>query len=144
MEGMKGGLVRLRALLDDLTPSERKIGAYILEHPQETVQSSVAQLSERSGGSPAAIIRLCKSLGVAGFQELKLKIAGDLQTNDQYQYTEIRPQDSVESIIQHVSTNNIQSIKDTVYILDTRLVEQAVNLPHEAKRIFFTAWGRLI
>lgn len=49
MEGMKGGLVRLRALLDDLTPSERKIGAYILEHPQETVQSSVAQLSERSG-----------------------------------------------------------------------------------------------
>lgn len=49
MEGMKGGLVRLRALMDDLTPSERKIGAYILDHPQETVQSSVAQLSERSG-----------------------------------------------------------------------------------------------
>ena len=136
MEGMKGGLVRLRALLDDLTPSERKIGAYILEHPQETVQSSVAQLSERSGGSPAAIIRLCKSLGVNGFQELKLKIAGDLQTNEQYQYTEIRPKDSVESIIQHVSTNNIQSIKDTVHILDSKLVDQAVNMLDKANRIF--------
>lgn len=51
MESMKGGLVRLRALMDDLTPSERKIGAYILDHPQETVQSSVAQLSERSGAA---------------------------------------------------------------------------------------------
>lgn len=141
MEGMKGGLVRLRALLDDLTPSERKIGAYILEHPQETVQSSVAQLSERSGGSPAAIIRLCKSLGVTGFQELKLKIAGDLQTNEQYQYTEIRPKDSVESIISHVSTNNIQSIKDTVHILEPRLVDQAVNMLNEANRIFFYGVG---
>lgn len=139
MEGMKGGLVRLRALMDDLTPSERKIGAYILDHPQETVQSSVAQLSERSGGSPAAIIRLCKSLGVSGFQELKLKIAGDLQTGEQYHYTEIRPQDSMESIIQHVSANNIQSVKDTVHILDPRLVEQAVDALHRAKRIFSMA-----
>lgn len=50
----------------------------------------------------------------------------------------------MESIIQHVSSNNIQSVKDTVHILDPRLVEQAVNLLHDAKRIFSTAWGHPI
>lgn len=67
MEGMKGGLVRLRALMDDLTPSERKIGAYILDHPQETVQSSVAQLSERSGRQPSCHYPSLQITGCNGF-----------------------------------------------------------------------------
>lgn len=42
----------------------------------------------------------------------------------------------MESIIQHVSANNIQSVKDTVHILDPRLVEKAVDVLHRANRIF--------
>ncbi|RED64723.1 MurR/RpiR family transcriptional regulator [Cohnella lupini] len=139
---MEGGLVRLRAIVDHLTPSERKIALYILEHPERIVQASVAQLSEWSGGSTAAIIRLCKSMDVSGFQELKLKVAGDLHgTDTNYEYNEIRPHDSIQSIINSISSNYIQSIKDTVKILDVNLIEKAVEALLHANRIFFFGMG---
>ncbi|MCI3918828.1 MurR/RpiR family transcriptional regulator [Paenibacillus sp. TRM 82003] len=142
---MNGGLVRLREVIDQINPSERKVAAYILERPAELIELSVAQLSEASGASQAAIVRLCKSLGIKSYQELKLKVAGDLQEQAQAKtttgYQDIRPNDSIEAIIQNVSTNNIQSIRDTVKILDAGLVEQAVAALDGAKRIFFFGVG---
>lgn len=139
---MNGGLVRLREILDDLTPSERKVAEYIISYPHSILDMSVAQLSAESGGSQAAIIRLCKSMGVKGYPELKLKVAGDLNQNEErYEYREIRPGDSMEQIIQTVSANNIQSIRDTVTILDPKTVDLAVEALSQASRIFSTASG---
>jgi DNA-binding MurR/RpiR family transcriptional regulator len=138
---MEGGLIRLRAILNVLTPSERKIAQYIVDHPEQIVQASVAQLSEWSGGSSAAIIRLCKSLGVSGFQELKLKVAGDLIGQNKLEYNEIQPYDSMQSIINSVSANHIQSIEDTMKILDPELIEKAVEAILRANRVFFYGMG---
>jgi len=143
---LNGGLVRLREVIDQVNPSERKVAVYILEHPQDMISQSVAQLAANSGASQAAIVRLCKSLGVKSYQELKLKVAGDLQEQQHQQaseagYLDIQPNDSIESIIQNVSNNNIQSIRDTVKILDAEAVEQAVAALDGAKRIFFFGVG---
>ncbi|MFC5703209.1 MurR/RpiR family transcriptional regulator [Cohnella faecalis] len=138
---MNGGLVRLKEIWNEVTPSEKKVAQYILDYPEETIQLSVAELSARSGGSQAAIIRLCKSMGVKGYQELKLKVAGDLQSGEDSGYQEIRPMDSVENIVHYVSNNNIQSIRDTVKILDMEKMTQAIDVLHRAKRIFFFGLG---
>ncbi|MBB6672126.1 MurR/RpiR family transcriptional regulator [Cohnella nanjingensis] len=138
---MNGGLVRLREVLDQLTPSERKVAKFILEHPQSMIGLSVAQLADQSGGSQAAVIRLCKSMGFKGYQELMLKVAGDLQEGVGYGYQEIQPQDSIASIVQHVSNNNIQSIRDTLKILDVAMITKAIDALYRAERIFFYGVG---
>ena len=139
---MNGGLVRLREILDDITPSERKVAEFILQHPSDMIGLSIAELARQSGGSQAAVIRLCKSSGFKGYQELMLKVAGDLQDGKEPQgYQEIRPHDSVEAIIQNVSNNNIQSIRDTVKVLDTKMVELAIDAICRAERLFFFGLG---
>ncbi len=140
---MNGGLVRLREIIQTITPSERKVASYILEQPQRLVGMSVAQLAEQSGGSQAAVIRLCKSAGFKGYQELMLKVAGDLREECQPQggYQEIRPNDSIDQLIDNISANNIQSIRDTIKILDSGQVKQAIDALMEAKRIFFFGIG---
>ncbi len=134
---MNGGLVRLREVFDSLTPSEKKVADYILNSPDKLINLSVAQLSQNSGGSQAAIIRLCKSMGLKGYQELKIKVIGDLHESEPYGYQEIRPKDSIANIVNNVSNNNIQSIRDTVKILDIAMVDKAVQSMHQANRIFF-------
>ncbi|TCZ77411.1 MurR/RpiR family transcriptional regulator [Paenibacillus albiflavus] len=139
---MSGGLVRLREILDELTLSERKVAEYILNHPDEMIGMSVAQLAQQSGGSQAAVIRLCKSLGLKGYQELMIKVAVDLQKDvgsDSYQ--EFHPNDTIEQIIQSVSNNNIQSIRDTAKIIDPIRIQKAVNAIIQAKRIYFYGQG---
>ncbi|KIL38539.1 RpiR family transcriptional regulator [Gordoniibacillus kamchatkensis] len=138
---MNGGLVRLREVLDQLTPSERKVAKFILDDPRRMIGMSITQLAEQSGGSQAAVTRLCKSMGFKGYQELMLKVAGDLQENAGRGYQEFRPQDSIAAIIQNVSNNNIQSIRDTLKILDIALVTKAIEALHRAERIYFYGIG---
>ncbi|WP_211747092.1 MurR/RpiR family transcriptional regulator [Paenibacillus sp. Marseille-Q4541] len=139
---MNGGLVRLKEVYETLNPSERKIATYILQHPGEMIEFSVAELASKSGASQAAIIRLCKTIGFKGYQDLKLKVAGDLQGHsDEAGYQEIRPNDSVSAIIQNVSINNIQSIRDTLKIMDEAMVERAAFLMEKARRIYFFGVG---
>ncbi|WP_409343887.1 MurR/RpiR family transcriptional regulator [Paenibacillus sp. MBLB4367] len=141
---MNGGLVRLREIIDHITASERKVAEFILNDPAKMIGLSVAQLSQLSGGSQAAIIRLCKSMGLKGYQELMLKVAGDLQQgiNEEAQgYQEIRPHDSIETIVQSVSNNNIQSIRDTLKILDVAMVGKAIDAMCQAERVFFYGLG---
>ncbi|CAM3037851.1 MurR/RpiR family transcriptional regulator [Paenibacillus sediminis] len=138
---MNGGLVRLREVCETLNPSERKVATFILQHPDQMVQMSVAELAESSGASQAAIVRLCKTMGIKGYQDLKLKVAGDLQEPVTAGYQDIRPNDSISAIIQNVSNNNIQSIRDTMKILEERMVERAVDMLNGAKRIYLFGVG---
>ncbi|WP_289137710.1 MurR/RpiR family transcriptional regulator [uncultured Brevibacillus sp.] len=134
---LNGGLVSLQAILDELKPSERKVAQFILAHPEDVVKLSVQKLAELSGVSEATIIRLARSLNMKGYQELKLRIAGDLtkQTAATGSYQEIMMEGSVESIMQAVSWNNVQSIQDTLSVLSNEEVKKAVNALSGARKI---------
>ncbi|KNB74131.1 MurR/RpiR family transcriptional regulator [Brevibacillus reuszeri] len=134
---LNGGLVSLQAILDELKPSERKVAQFILAHPEDVVKLSVQKLAELSGVSEATIIRLARSLNMKGYQELKLRIAGDLtkQTATSGSYQEIMMEGSVESIMQAVSWNNVQSIQDTLSVLSNEEVKKAVDALSGARKI---------
>ncbi|AJY74753.1 MurR/RpiR family transcriptional regulator [Paenibacillus beijingensis] len=138
---MNGGLVKLKEVFDQLNPSEQKVARYILKYPERIFDQSIAQLADLSGASQSAIIRLCKSLEMKSYQDLKIRVIGDLQKVEEQGYQDIRPSDSLETIIQNVSSNNIQSIRDTVKILEPHLVARAVELLSRAERIFFFGVG---
>lgn len=139
---MNGGLVRLREILNAITPSERKVADFIIQDPHRIIGMSVAQLSQESGGSQAAVIRLCKSAGFKGYQELMLKVVGDLQDeSSNVGYQEFTREDSIEQIIENVSNNNIQSIRDTLKVMTVKDVEKAVEALQRAKRIYFYGIG---
>jgi len=139
---MNGGLVRLREISKTITPSERKVAEFILKHPKRMVGMSVAELANESGGSQAAVIRLCKSAGFKGYQELMLKVAGDLQDEESGTgYQEFTRDSSIWQIIENVSNNNIQSIKDTLKIITPANVEKAVDALVRAQRIYFYGIG---
>jgi DNA-binding MurR/RpiR family transcriptional regulator len=133
---LNGGLVTLKEMLEQLNPSERKAAEYILENPAKVVQMSVQKLAELCGVSEATIIRLSKSLNMQGFQELKLRIAGDLSMDvPPGSYQEIMMGGSVESIIHSVSANNKQSIQDTMSVLSAEEVKKACDALLKARKI---------
>src|SRR5690625_7688838 len=110
---MTGGLVMLTEMLSVLPPSERKAANYILDHPHEVITLTANELGKRSLTSGAAVIRLCKSLKLKGFQDLKLRIAGDLQKTKELGYQDVESNESTLSIIEKNSSNRTQAIKET-------------------------------
>ena len=131
----------LKEIITNLPPSEQKIAAYIIENPEEAITATAGELGERTSTSGAAVIRLCKSLGLKGFQDLKLRVAGDLQRDNDEGYRDIKPNESYLSVIQKMTSNSIQALRETSEIINTEELSKAINLLLGAPSIHFFGVG---
>jgi len=112
------------------------VAEFILAHPEEVVNLSVQKLAELSNVSEATVVRLARTLNMKGYQELKLRIAGDLNNPQKAgSYQEIMMGGSTESIVRAVSSNNIQSIQDTMSVLSVEEVQRAAEALARARKI---------
>lgn len=136
-----GGLKIINSTLEQLPASERKIAEYILAHPQAVIDSTVSELGQQANTSGAAVIRLCKSLGLKGYQELKMRIAGDLVKPAEQGYRDIEPDETFYSIVQKTMNNSIQSMKDTAEVLNYEELEKAVHAILQAPNVHFFGIG---
>ncbi|MCJ7841539.1 MurR/RpiR family transcriptional regulator [Lederbergia sp. NSJ-179] len=136
-----GGLVMLSEMLSKLPPSERKIATYMLENPRESISLTASELGKRSSTSSAAVIRLCKSLDLKGLQELKLRIAGDLQKAPTQEIRDIEPNESKYSIIEKMTSNSIQTLKETAELLSAEELSKAIEAIENASTIHLFGVG---
>jgi DNA-binding MurR/RpiR family transcriptional regulator len=136
-----GGLKMLQNMLGQLPASERKIAQFILENPQSILNSTVNDIGVQAKTSGAAVIRLCKSLGLNGFQDLKVRIAGDLVKPAEQGYRDIEPGESYFSIVQKTTSNSIQSIRDSAEIINYEELERAVQTLLSAQNVHFFGIG---
>ena len=136
-----GGLTMIKNTVAKLPDSERKIAEYILNNPHTVVNSTAGELGRLANASSAAVIRLCKSIGVSGFQELKVRVAGDLARDTEQGYRDIETNETIQSIVKKTASNSIQSLSDTAELVNYKEVERAVLALIGAKNIHFFGIG---
>lgn len=141
MSSITGGLVMLTEMLPSLPPSERKIAIYILDNPREAISLTAMELGKRSSTSGAAVIRLCKSLNLKGLQDLKMRVAGDLQKKTNQGFRDIEPNEPLLSIIDKMINNSIQTIRETAEMLYMDELEKAIEVLRDARNIHFIGVG---
>jgi len=137
----KGGLVLLEEMKRSLPRSEQKIADFILENPGRMVTMTVAELGEASQTSGAAVTRLCKSLELKGFQELKLRINGDIGRKQDVTNRDIQPNEPVSATIQKVTEHAVQTLLETAELMDSEQLEAAVDAIVNARNIHFFGVG---
>ncbi|MEK3805294.1 MurR/RpiR family transcriptional regulator [Metabacillus sp. SLBN-84] len=136
-----GALSIIQTMLSKLPQSEQKLAEYILKHPHEVVNSTVSELSTSAKSSGAAVVRLCKSLGLKGFQDLKMRIAGDLMKSVEQGYRDIEPGESLYRVVEKTTSNTIQIIRDTAEIIDHDNLKMAISMLMKAKNVHFCGVG---
>ncbi|WP_331436861.1 MurR/RpiR family transcriptional regulator [Gordoniibacillus kamchatkensis] len=110
-QSLSGGLLMLQEMAEQLPPSERKIALYILENPHEAIRCTANELGELSSTSASAVMRLCKSLGLNGFQELKFRVAGDMRKESESGFTDFEPGEPQPSIVQKVTGISVRACR---------------------------------
>ena len=123
---ISGGLAMIKSVINDLPESEKKIAAFILYNPNAVLTMTAAELGNASSTSSSAVIRLCKSLNLSGFQELKMRILGDLNSLHEASYSDIKKNDTIKSIIQSLRNNTIKSIDETLQFLNEETLKICV------------------
>ena len=126
----------------DLTPTERKIASWILANPQQTTTMTVSQLAAQCGAAPSAVIRFCKSVAVGGFSDLKLALAAELgSTKPQNRLPAFAEGDATENVVRKVFCSGIQTLNDTLELLDYEILGAMADALAAAKRIFIFGIG---
>lgn len=141
MELKSGGIMMIKNVVEDLPESEKKIANFILNNPHQAVSLTVAELGEMSETSSSAVIRLCKSLGLRGYQELKMRVIGDINFHNDTSYTDIKENDTIKSLIQSIRNNAVKSIDETMHIIDEETIATCVNLMNKADAMVFYGMG---
>ncbi len=134
-------LLKIESLRPKLSSMEGKATDYILAHPQEVIHLSISGLAENSGVSDATVVRLCKRLGMQGYQELKIALAQDIVSPIEYIHEDINEEDSGTDIMHKVFNSSIHSLQYTERILDEKMFEKAVNALLSAKNIHIYGCG---
>ena len=77
-------LSTIRAEYTNLTNREQLLADYILQNYEKVVTMTTAELAKNAGTVKSVVIRLCQSLGFAGYTEFKLLLSRELARNEQF------------------------------------------------------------
>ena len=135
--------VRLKEAMDTFSPMEQQVASFIMSFPAEIPDMSIEELAKACNTSVSSVVRLCKSANYNGYKDFLRVLSTDLvihQSKD-VTYSDIKPGDSVESIARNVYMSHIQTIENTLSVLELDELQKAVDAICRAKRVDFYGTG---
>ncbi|MGZ0712678.1 MurR/RpiR family transcriptional regulator (plasmid) [Coraliomargarita sp. W4R53] len=134
-------LERVRASMSSLTPAERRVAEAVLADPREVIHMSVSELAAAAQTSPASVVRLCASIGLRGYQELKITLATQTMSTEKRVLEALDPDDDVRSIAQKVLAGAADAIEAAAAAVDPDRLEEIAAAILSADRVLFVAVG---
>jgi len=131
----------LNTQLDSLNRSERKVAQVILNDPQEATGLSIATLAERSDVSEPTVNRLCRTFGVKGFPDFKIRLAQSMATGTPYVSQNVDINDTADVYTDKIFSSSIASLDATRRKVNPATVEKVVDFLSQAQQILFFGMG---
>lgn len=133
--------IRVRTAYPSLTPAQRKVADYTLEHPEKVIYAPVSQLAEDCDVSVGTVVRFCQAIGFQGYQEFKLILSRDIVGQTEDIHEDINPEDNLLALATKISHANAQAVNDSFKALDLGELERAVDAIIRAKKVEFYGVG---
>ena len=134
-------LTTITNALPDLTPSEQRVGRWILQHPKDAANITLARLAAECETSEPTIVRFCRHVGLGGFRELAIRLTEALSSPSTYVHRNVSADDSIADAVIKVMDTSIQSLVEMRAQLSSMPVNEAVRAMQDARQIVFAGLG---
>lgn len=141
-ERTSGSVLELaRDLSASLSPAEQRVGRVVLGDPVGVIHLSVTELAAASDTSVGTVIRFCRSLGLRGYQDLKLRLARDSIPAERQLLEEVSPEDGPEQVSRKVLLSTARAVEEAAAHFDAEMLGRVAEALVSARRIQFVAVG---
>lgn len=130
-----GLLLAIRGQLPSLNEQEQKVGQYVLDHPEEVIRLSMTELALRCAVSDTTVFRFCRKVQVEGYQELKIRLALELEPDHVPTFSRFAANDPLQVAARKVIAADLKALEDTVRVLDFDRLEEAADALLAARRV---------
>lgn len=117
-----------------LTKSEKRIADYLLEKKEQAVYQTMKDVTEAVNVGDATLIRFSQKIGFNGFSDLKIAIAKE-------EFTSQYEGDNDHQFYDRILENQIKVLESTRQLLDSEVVQQAIEAITKAKSIYIIGVG---
>lgn len=135
---------RIAAVLDRLSPAERKVAEIVAADPAAIMAATVASLARQAAVSEPTVVRFCRSLGLDGFADLRMALAraegAQAESGGQARiHRRIARGTPIPQAAIAVFDTAIAALAETRAALDTAVIERAALALVRAERV--EIWG---
>ena len=134
-------LIRVRGVLPNLRPAERRVAEAVLADPARVSESSITTVARLCQTSETTVLRFCRALGLGGYPELRIALARAAQWEESDQAGGspvtgvITKTDTLAEVVAKVTHADARSVEDTGAVLDLDMLEAAVSAVAAARRV---------
>lgn len=132
---------QIQESLGRLSRAERQVAEWVIAHPRQATESTVAEVASHCATSEPTVIRFCRRIGLQGFRELTIRLTEALSRPESYLHSAVSPDDGTSDATAKVVDASIQSLFELRSRLSTMPVEQAVSQFVGARQIAFAGVG---
>jgi DNA-binding MurR/RpiR family transcriptional regulator len=124
-----------------LTPAEQRVARAALDSPIEVMHMSVTEFAEISQSSVGSVTRFCHSLGLRGYQDLKLRLARESIPAERQLLDEIAPTDGAAEVARKVLGGSARALDEAARVVDTDALAAVAERLSAARTVLFVAVG---
>ena len=131
---------QIRSRLPRLQPAMRRVAEVILRDPAGAAAMSISSLAHEADTSEATVSRLCRELGVRGYAQLRLNLAGEAGArvrgaHDFAESTDIAAGDDLARVVEKIAYGDCRSVTDTAEFLSISVLARVAELLVAAPRV---------
>ncbi|MET8121725.1 MurR/RpiR family transcriptional regulator [Micromonospora sp. NPDC005189] len=136
-----GGLiVHISGLLPSLSPAEQRVARLVVSDPAAAARRTITDLATAAETSEATVIRFCRSVGMDGYPQLRIRLAAEAARRIEPPDArvvggDIPPGADLAQIIATIAFNDARAVEETAEQLDPAVCEQVVEAINGAGRI---------
>ena len=137
---MNSGILKINEYYKTFTKQEKKLADFLLKNINEASVLTISELSKESGVSCSTINRFAITLGYKGFKEFIRDMyheANSLPVQEHvYEINHENPLNmDIDTVIKVVCNLNIESIRNSLMMLEETKVLKAIEAIHKAPRV---------
>ncbi|MCB2188970.1 MAG: MurR/RpiR family transcriptional regulator [Deltaproteobacteria bacterium] len=132
-------LIKIENSLRSLKEAEKKAAEFILANAQRVVDMTISDVAQESGVSESTVFRLCRALDFPGFRAFKLDLARQGAVSMERPFEPVAADDNAEAIAFKVISITVESLQDTLQLLDYDALERAYQALRDARKVLVIA-----
>ena len=134
-------LSRIEQQATSLSRAERRVADWILAHPRQAADATLAEVAQACGASEPTVIRFCRSVGLNGFRELTIRLTEALSRPVSYVHRDVSADDASADAVTKVLDAAISSLMDMRAQLLAYPIDDAAAALCRAGQITFIGLG---
>lgn len=139
-----GLLLDMQLSYNQFTKTEKKIADFVKGHANQVLFMSITDLADACNVADASVHRFCRTLGLKGYQEFKMKLSLSMSAEDS-----VLPEgresglkvDSLQYTLDNTLENLVRVMQETRKLQNADDIEKTVRMMEEAQHIYFFGIG---